>query len=174
MHFTVGFDVEPSAGIELSLDGLRRHLTLRVAAAPWLRRKVKRAAGGFGPMLWVDDPRFSIDRHVLPSPPHITGLPVNEALTVLTTEQLPRDRPLWQLFLHPAKQGEPTTLFLSMHHALSDGGLLQSTLNVLFGVDAPAVAPTRRSLLRKAANSTAAVTAYAVAARVSDRLRAGG
>jgi len=173
MHFTISFVVEPAAGLPLDLDELRRHVAGRVTAAPWLRRKVKQAPGGIGPAFWVVAAKFTIERHVLSAPPEIASLPVADALPALTTMQLPRDRPLWQLLLHPADESGRTTLFFAGHHALSDGGLLHRTWQVLFGPDEPAPVTSGAGVLHRLAGSTAAVTAYAFAVRISSRLRGG-
>jgi diacylglycerol O-acyltransferase / wax synthase len=171
MHFTMCFDVESTAGEPMSMDELRRHLGARVAAAPWLRRRLKRAPGGLGPTLWVDDPRFSIDRHVLPAPAELARAGASPALDAVTTMRLPLDRPLWRLFVLPPADHGTTTMLLSVHHALSDGGLMQETLDVLFGPDDREPEHAAAGRVRRLAGTTAGVTLYAATVRLSERSR---
>jgi diacylglycerol O-acyltransferase / wax synthase len=49
---------------DLDLATIRRRLEARLNRAPELRRVVRRAPPLCGPPLWVDDPDFSIERHV--------------------------------------------------------------------------------------------------------------
>ena len=49
---------------EVDLETIRRRLERRLSHVPELRRVVHRTPPLCGPALWVDDPRFSIDRHV--------------------------------------------------------------------------------------------------------------
>src|SRR5215469_13656541 len=49
---------------ELDLATIRRRAERRLPRVPELRRVARRPPPFCGPALWVDDPAFSIDRHV--------------------------------------------------------------------------------------------------------------
>src|SRR5262252_8006127 len=53
-----------TASGELDLEMIKRRLTRRLARAPMLRKIIRPTPPFCGPPLWVDDPAFSIDRHV--------------------------------------------------------------------------------------------------------------
>ncbi|WP_248964627.1 wax ester/triacylglycerol synthase family O-acyltransferase [Sphaerisporangium perillae] len=91
--------LDPASGLDL--DMIRDRLERRLTRVPELRRVLYRAPPLCGPPLWVDDPGFSIERHV-----HATRVPApgDEAALLATAERLLRDRsdrsrPLWDLWL---------------------------------------------------------------------------
>jgi diacylglycerol O-acyltransferase / wax synthase len=80
---------------------------------------------------WEEDPHFDVDRHVhhrhLPRPGDRAAL--HAVVSELVSEQLPRDRPLWQLW---ALEGEQTSAVVTrLHHCLADGQALAYVLAAL-------------------------------------------
>ncbi len=80
---------------------------------------------------WEEDPRFALDRHVhhrhLPRPGDRAAL--HAVVSELMSEQLPRDRPLWQLWV---LEGEDTSAVVTrLHHCLADGQALAYVLAAL-------------------------------------------
>ena len=80
---------------------------------------------------WEEDPHFELDRHVhhrhLPRPGDRAAL--HAVVSELMSEQLPRDRPLWQLW---ALEGEDTSAVVTrLHHCLADGQALAYVLAAL-------------------------------------------
>ncbi|HXM56668.1 MAG TPA: wax ester/triacylglycerol synthase family O-acyltransferase [Candidatus Dormibacteraeota bacterium] len=107
----------------LDLATIRRRLDRRLARAPELRRVVHRSPPLCGAPLWVDDPAFSIDRHVravrIEAPGDERSL--LEAAERLLRPTLDRSRPLWELwFLTGLQDGRVGALF-KIHHAVADG-----------------------------------------------------
>ncbi len=107
----------------LDLEMITRRLERRLGRVPMLRRIVLPARPLCGPPLWIDDPAFSIDRHVRST---AVALPGDETSLLATTERLlrpllDRSHPLWELwFLTGLADGRIGMLF-KIHHAVADG-----------------------------------------------------
>ncbi|WP_406058014.1 wax ester/triacylglycerol synthase family O-acyltransferase [Streptomyces sp. NBC_01077] len=117
----VVLDGEPPSRARF-LDHLRRRLDL-------LPELAHRPAGSARRPLWEPDPRFDPDRHLY-------ELPGSTDLAAVTAEllrqPLPRDRPLWGLWLvHRAGGGYG--LCYRAHHAFQDGAAAVATLERLLG-----------------------------------------
>ncbi|HEY5784828.1 MAG TPA: wax ester/triacylglycerol synthase domain-containing protein, partial [Microlunatus sp.] len=98
-------------------------LSARVPTIPRLRQRLRRVPIGCGRPLWVDDPDFRLDRHLI----RRAWLPPGgdrELLDVaadLLCQRLPTDRPLWLACLVIDPAGWRTALVLVLHHVLADG-----------------------------------------------------
>jgi WS/DGAT/MGAT family acyltransferase len=108
---------------ELDLATIRRRLERRLTRVPELRRVVRRPPPLCGPSLWVDDPAFSIDRHVNAAR---IDPPGDEASLLRTTDLLlrpllPRSRPLWELWFLTGLAGGRLGALFKIHHAVADG-----------------------------------------------------
>jgi diacylglycerol O-acyltransferase / wax synthase len=103
--------------------------------------------------VWIDDPDFDVNRHVLQMPCRASGdepALLETALSVIMTP-LPRWAPLWSLVLITELAEGAAAVVVVLHHALADGlgglNLLAAlvdpgaTSDVLF----PRPTPTRRS-----------------------------
>jgi diacylglycerol O-acyltransferase / wax synthase len=157
---------------ELDLATIRRRLDRRLVRVPELRRVVHRPRPLCGPPLWVDDPSFSIDRHVhsvaVAPPGDETSL--LEAAELLLRPPLDRSRPLWELWFLTGLAGGRLGVLFKIHHAVADGlaaiALIASLLD--FEPDAPdppleawtaAPAPAALALLADSARCRAASAA---------------
>jgi WS/DGAT/MGAT family acyltransferase len=132
---------------ELDLATIRRRLDRRLARAPELRGVVHRPPPLCGPALWVDDPGFSIGRHV-----HAVRVapPGDEASLLDTAERLlrpplERSHPLWELWFLTGLRGDRLGALFKIHHAVADGlaaiALIASLLDMEPGAaDPPAAA----------------------------------
>ncbi len=65
---------------------------------------------------WIDDPAFSIDRHVYWAPGPLDGL-VEEVMSV----PLRRDRPLWEMWVCQDGDGPGFAIVGKLHHCMVDG-----------------------------------------------------
>ncbi len=141
---------------------VRSALADRVTAVPRLRQRLQRATLGCGRPIWVDDPGFAIDRHVMdrrcPAPGDEAALLLIAAAAA--THPLARDHPLWSVTLVHGLEGDRSALVLVIHHVLADGigglaalALLVDGAPTPLEVPFPSAPPTRRELL---ADSTAA------------------
>ncbi|APA95935.1 Diacylglycerol O-acyltransferase [Nocardia seriolae] len=93
----------------------------RVPRIPRLRQTLRRTLFGCGRPIWVDDPTFSVERHLTPVRWPEPG--TRDALFDLAAELLcrpfDRDRPLWQAY---SVTGDGrAALVVVMHHVLADG-----------------------------------------------------
>ncbi|MFH9721977.1 wax ester/triacylglycerol synthase domain-containing protein [Streptomyces sp. NPDC017254] len=126
----VTLDGEPPSRARV-LDQLRR----RVDALPELTHRL---AGRGGRPHWEPDPRFDADRHLY-------ELPGSGDLATVAAEllrqPLPRDRPLWGLWL-VRRAGAGWGLCYRAHHAFQDGAAAVATLERLLGPEGPSRART--------------------------------
>ncbi len=125
-HMHVGWlaTLELPAGQDvLDVDALAERIGARLHLAPRFRQRVMGAPLGFGEAIWKDDPEFDLRRHVRC---HDARQPMNPAgLQRLAgeffSEQLDRERPLWQILLVPSLRGRRAALLGKVHHAMVDG-----------------------------------------------------
>ena len=138
LHYVLQLDV---AG-RLSYDQVRDAVAARLARLPLAHRRIREPLI-VGRPVWVDDREFAVERQVVPWEGSLASeVDLDDALQVLTTRRLPRDRPLWRLTVGVGP-GDRTTLWLSIHHAMMDGSLLVTMLRELFGSDEQPAGPWR-------------------------------
>ena len=100
--------------------------------------------------MWVDDPHFNARYHVrhtaLPRPGSEQQLK-NLAGRVFS-QQLDREKPLWEIWLVDKLEGDRFALLAKTHHALVDGISGVDITTVLFDAapDAPPPAPPERAV----------------------------
>jgi diacylglycerol O-acyltransferase / wax synthase len=86
---------------DLGLPQLREIISERIVALPRLKQRLIKVPPGCGRPVWIDDPDFDVNRHVLQMPCRAPGdepALLETALCVITTP-LPRWAPLWSLVL---------------------------------------------------------------------------
>jgi WS/DGAT/MGAT family acyltransferase len=132
------FDGDPPPYDDL-LAGIERRLHL----VPRYRQRLANVPLGQGRPKWVDDPHLNLRYHV-----RATALPApgSEAeLRALAgrvfSQQLDRDKPLWELWLVDGLEGGRFALLAKTHHALVDGISGVDIVSVLFDVSAEPAAP---------------------------------
>jgi diacylglycerol O-acyltransferase / wax synthase len=106
----------PSSGRLPSFEQLREHIGGRIARAPRYRQKLASVPFGLTPPEWIDDERFSIDRHLYRAAGPLPGL-VDEVLS----SPLRRDRPLWELWICVDPRDERLAVIGKAHHCMVDG-----------------------------------------------------
>lgn len=122
-------------------DALRRRMDRATRAVPRLRQRVQPAPGGLTPPVWVDDPDFSLDRHLrriaCPKPGDLRQ--VLDLAGLLVADPFDRARPLWQFIVIEGMRGGKAALIGKMHHTLTDGerGVELSLQYLDFERDAP-------------------------------------
>ncbi|HET7502525.1 MAG TPA: wax ester/triacylglycerol synthase family O-acyltransferase [Kofleriaceae bacterium] len=124
----------------LALDAVRAHVGGVLAGVPRYRQRIVR--GRVGTAAWVDDPVFSIERHILattvPAPGGAREL--EELCAQLLADPLPAEHPPWRVWVVGGLDGGRGALISLFHHALVDGvGGFQLLEHVL---SAPATAAT--------------------------------
>jgi diacylglycerol O-acyltransferase len=124
--------LDPNGAVRIEL--IRAHLEARLDRVPALRRKLWLTRPFEGRPLWVDDPEFRIEDHVL-----VARLPAPggeqrafEFAEGKMAQLMDRSRPLWQLwFLEGYGQGK-VGVFLKLHHVLADGTAILNMISLLF------------------------------------------
>jgi len=128
---------------ELDLAKIRRRLESRLVNVPVLRRIVHTPPPLCGPALWVDDPNFSIDRHIRT----VTVAPPGDEASLLGAAEeilrppLDRTHPLWELWFLIGLEGGRLGLLFKVHHAIADGLGVVALVASLFDLDAEAADP---------------------------------
>jgi len=124
-------------------DELVAHVEARLHLVPRYRQRLAFVPFGQGRPVWVDDPHFNsryhVQQHALPRPgsdeqlKHLAGRAFSQ--------QLDRNKPLWELWLVEGLAGNRFAILAKTHHALVDGISGVDITTVLFDV-APDPAPT--------------------------------
>jgi diacylglycerol O-acyltransferase len=132
------FEGDPPPYDEL-LDGIERRLHL----VPRYRQRLAHVPLAQGRPKWVDDPHLNLRYHV-----RATALPApgtEEELRALAgrvfSQQLDRDKPLWETWLVDGLEGGRFALLGKTHHALVDGISGIDIVSVLFDVSPEPAAP---------------------------------
>ena len=116
---------------------VRAHLSARLDRVPLLRKRLWRTAMFQGRPLWVDDPSFAIEDHVLVAR---LAEPGGERRAIEFAEEhmatlMDRSRPLWEVWLLEGYGPGLVGLFLKLHHALADGGAILNIVALLFDME---------------------------------------
>ena len=132
-----------------SLHELTEHVATRVSLVPRFRQRVEEIPFELGRPMWVDDPAFSIENHVVENPvvenpvveiPVVETSPDREAdgphrldhlVSRIVSEQLDRSRPLWQLNIVTGLDDDRWALISKVHHSMIDGVFGTEPLAVL-------------------------------------------
>src|SRR3954471_20129328 len=132
------FDGDPPEYDEF-VEGIESRLHL----VPRYRQKLAFVPYAQGRPRWVDDPHLNLRYHIrataLPSPGSEDQL---RALAGrVFSQQLDRDKPLWEIWLVEGLEGGRFALLAKTHHALVDGISGVDIVTVLFDTSAEPAAP---------------------------------
>lgn len=109
----------PPPAYEDVVELLRSKLPL----VPRYRQRVRFVPGGLGRPVWVDDPHFRLDYHVrhtaLPPPGRAADL--RNLMGRLMSQQLDRNRPLWETWMVEGLEDGTWALISKVHHCMVDG-----------------------------------------------------
>jgi diacylglycerol O-acyltransferase / wax synthase len=106
----------PADGRQPSFSTLRDHIQARIGHAPRYRQKLASVPLGLHAPEWVDDPDFSVDRHV-----YWASGPCHELVDEVMSTPLRRDRPLWEMWICEDAGDHQLMLVGKMHHCMVDG-----------------------------------------------------
>ena len=146
-------------------------LDSRLHVVPRYRQRLANVPLGQGRPVWVDDPHFNARFHVrhtaLPRPGSEQQLK-NLAGRVFS-QQLDREKPLWEIWLVDKLEGDRFALLAKTHHALVDGVSGVDITTVLFDAapDASPPAPPERSWVARPLPSDAQLLAEALLERAT-------
>src|SRR3954471_14043735 len=110
---------------------------------PRYRQRLASPPFGASRPVWVDDPHFNVGYHVrhtaLPGPAGEDEL--RRLAGRVFSQQLDREKPLWEIWLVDHVAGDRFALICKTHHALVDGISGVDILTVLFDLDPEAPEP---------------------------------
>ena len=106
----------PEDGSRPRFPELFEHLAGRFAHAPRWRRKLAPVPLGITEPAWADDPDFDPAQHLL----HARGSDLDAIVDEIFSEPLPRDRPLWQIWIADELE-DSVVLIGKAHHCMVDG-----------------------------------------------------
>jgi WS/DGAT/MGAT family acyltransferase len=116
----------------------------RLGLVPRYRQRLAFVPFGQGRPKWVDDPHLNLRYHVrstaLPSPGSEQQL--RELAGRVFSQQLDRDKPLWEIWLVDGLDGDRFAMLSKTHHALVDGISGVDIMSVLFDTSPEPAAPT--------------------------------
>jgi diacylglycerol O-acyltransferase / wax synthase len=130
----------PPPGYDELLESLERRLPL----VPRYRQRLAFVPLGQGRPRWVDDPHLNLRYHLrstaLPSPGSEQQL--KDLAGRVFSQQLDRDKPLWEIWMVEGLEGDRFALLSKTHHALVDGISGVDIISVLFDTTPEPAAPT--------------------------------
>src|SRR3954452_12583293 len=119
-HMHVGWAAifeAPDGGLRPTFEEPRRHIACRLPRAPRYRQVLRSVPFGINAPVWVDDPAFDVSRHVVSTASgRVTDL-VEESMS----QPLPRDRPLWQIWIAERLDDGRIGVVGKAHHCMVDG-----------------------------------------------------
>jgi WS/DGAT/MGAT family acyltransferase len=125
-------------------DELIEAFERRLPLVPRYRQRLAFVPLGQGRPRWVDDPHLNLRYHVrstaLPSPGSEQQL--QELAGRVFSQQLDRDKPLWEVWLVEGLEGDRFAMLAKTHHALVDGISGVDIISVLFDTSPEPAAPT--------------------------------
>jgi diacylglycerol O-acyltransferase / wax synthase len=125
-------------------DDLIEAIERRLPLVPRYRQRLAHVPLQQGRPKWVDDPHLNLRYHVrataLPSPGSERQL--KDLAGRVFSQQLDRDKPLWEIWLVDGLEDERFALLAKTHHALVDGISGMDIVSVLFDTSPEPAAPT--------------------------------
>ena len=124
-------------------DELLSAIERRLGLVPRYRQRLAFVPFAQGRPKWVDDPHLNLRYHVrstaLPSPGSEQQL--KELAGRVFSQQLDRDKPLWEIWLVDGLEGDRFAMLSKTHHALVDGISGVDIMSVLFDTSPDPAAP---------------------------------
>ena len=143
-HMHVGWlaTVDLPAGVELlDVQQVRERISARLHHVPRFRQLVREPPGGLAAPYWADALAFDLAEHVrVHDGPRPDGTGLLELAEEFFSQQLPRDRPLWELLVVPRLGGRRAAILGKVHHAMVDGVAAVQLGLLLFDAEADAPA----------------------------------
>ena len=116
--------LDPSTAPDgFSYEQILRRIEERLHRLPPLRRKLVEVPFRLAQPVWIEDPDFTLERHVrrvVAEPPGNERV-LAEIVGRFAARPLDRSRPLWEMLLVENLAGDRAALLIRMHHAAADG-----------------------------------------------------
>ena len=140
MHVCGMLVLDPTTMVGEPYDHIRTMLLGAATKVPLMRKRLVGVPLGLGRPYWVDDADFDIERHL-----HRIHLghgrddrSLAGVLGDVASRPLPRDRPLWEVWVVEGLAQGHVALIAKMHHSTIDGVEGVSMMGRLFDVAGPA------------------------------------
>lgn len=104
-------------------DDLVALIASKLPLVPRYRQRVRFVPGALGRPVWVDDPHFRLDYHVRHTalPPPGTVHDLRNLMGRLMSQELDRNRPLWETWVVEGLDDGTWALISKVHHCMVDG-----------------------------------------------------
>jgi len=131
------------AGGNPDLAAIKRRLDLRLVRVPELRRMIHRPPPFGGARLWVDDPDFTIDRHirVMALDPPGDERSLLEAAVGVAAPLIDHSHPLWEICILSGLADGRLGMVFKIHHAVADGLAAVAMIVSMFDLEPDAPDP---------------------------------
>jgi diacylglycerol O-acyltransferase len=119
-HMHVGWAATfrpPERGEPPRFAELRDHIESRLCRAPRYRQRIARVPFDLNAPIWIDDQSFDVNRHVVASSAGRLADLVDDCMS----QQLDRDRPLWQICISDRLDDGRIGVVGKAHHCMVDG-----------------------------------------------------
>lgn len=102
---------------------VKQLISSRIHLMPMLRRRLVDVPLGINHPMWIEDPDFNLDSHILHvgAPPPAGTHELGEIVGRFASLPLDRSRPLWQMLVVNGLENGTAALVTKMHHATIDG-----------------------------------------------------
>jgi len=124
-------------GAPPSIDALRSLVESKLHLIPRYRQRVRNVPLELGRPVWVDDPDFDLGYHLrhtaLPPPGDDAGFCA--LMGRIMSQQLDRERPLWEMWLVEGLAGGSWAIIFKVHHCMVDGIAGVGLLTVLLDLE---------------------------------------
>ncbi len=108
---------------DFCFEKLKSFIGARLGQIPQFRWKLEEAPFGLDLPYWVEDEKFSFERHIhriaVPAPGDMKAL--TELAAFLYSHRLDRSRPLWEIWFIEGLQDGRFGLLQKLHHCMMDG-----------------------------------------------------
>lgn len=113
---------------------------------PAFRQRALNVPFGLHHPVWVEDPDFDLDNHLglvrLKFPG--TRVQLDQAIGQIAAQPLPRNRPLWSIWLIEGLEDGRVAFVAKVHHAVADGVASAALMSAVMTPDPDATAPPAR------------------------------
>ncbi|MBS1848077.1 MAG: DUF1298 domain-containing protein [Actinobacteria bacterium] len=132
------------------VDRLRHRMARAAALIPQLRRRILTDPIELAPPRWIDDPEFSIERHVRAESISSTTdrAAIASAAMAFCHRSYDPDHPLWEFLLLDDGAGGPGVMLQRFHHTIADGVGMMRMSEQFIDIERDAVPPDPISIPR--------------------------
>ncbi|HWX97782.1 MAG TPA: wax ester/triacylglycerol synthase family O-acyltransferase [Solirubrobacteraceae bacterium] len=117
-----------------AFDDLRAMVAGKLGLVPRYRQKIRSVPLSAGSPAWIDDRHFSLDYHLRHTaiPPPGGDEQLRQMAGRVFSQQLDRNKPLWELWVVEGLSGGRWALLSKVHHCMVDGVAATDLMSVMF------------------------------------------